>query len=277
MRSAPLLSVLCSCLAGLAAQQKVEAKPVMTRVFPCPNLEHYEVLAPAASEPTRDSDRPARRLERLLRRLLVDAAERPEFVLQLGHSPSRGEVVIARTDADSLATLRQVVEQVAKPAIVRTRLQCSLVTLPTTTATELCLQPGPATPIDDAAVVKLLREATRNKGTLQNVPEIMATPLSPFSVDVVARAAVDARPAMRVSGELVPVGDEEVAVAVELVRRLPKTDVLRAPTQEVMAAVFRLQPNQAALAIAVEGDRTTALIVRCIEVNREPVRGAQGR
>lgn len=169
-----------------------------------------------------------------------------------------------------------MLEQLRKDPLVLARLQCSLVTLPTAAAKELAPAAGTAAPMDEATFGKLAREATKQKGTLQNLPEVVFTPLAPFVMEPVAKKVRGNLPApdaqsLRVRGEMVPLSRTELAVDLQLVRGALPADLTVMPKEPLLRHVVRIEAGQGIAMVTVVGEQTTVVYVRCTEVTEQPV------
>jgi hypothetical protein len=261
--------VLGNLLSLLAAQQqklrvRIEAElarqalvEIEASAFRLPELGRYDTDLPEGAQTSME------RLPSLLERT-VGPSSKTE-VGRLARRDVRDHILFVYSSKAEIAEVRSVVDQLKKEAPLHAHLQFSLVTLPWSVAQAHNLENGRVVAVDAEEVGKLMREATQNKGTLCNLPEVTAGPLAPF---VVSPRRVDAKEAetLRLRGEMLPIDDREVAVAMHLVRGALPMDRTREPAGALLQPVFRLQAGKYALATVVEGETATVLIVRCVDV-----------
>jgi hypothetical protein len=209
---------------------------------------------------------PVVRLARILGLLLLDEGPRGNAArASVGGQTDR---LLVRGTADEVSLVRSVLEQLRQEHPPRARLQCSLLTMPAALVKTHELKDAFA-PCDETAFGKLVRDAVKQKGTLQNLPELIVTPLAPFVAEPPAKpgAPVPADdPTLRLHGEMVPVKAGEVAFAVQLVRGALPEDRTQLAKQMVLHRAFRLEAGKAVIAVAVAGDQATVVMVRCVEI-----------
>ncbi len=186
-----------------------------------------------------------------------------------------GRLLVRGTDEQRTLVLAML-EQLRKEPPVLARLQCSMVTLPTAAAKELAPAVGAAVPMDEATFGKLAREAVKQKGSLQNLPEVVFTPLAPFVMEPLAKKAAGNLPALgpqslRLRGEMAPLSRTEVAVDLQLVRGVLPADLTELPKDPLLRHVVRIAAGQAMAMVTVVGDQTTVVYVRCTEVRDQPL------
>jgi len=174
--------------------------------------------------------------------------------------------------------VKGMLEQLRQEHLPRARLQCSLLTMPAAVAKAHDLATGALVPADEAAFGKLVRDAVKAKGVLQNLPEVIAATLEPFVVEP-ADKAKQAPPVgdqtLRLRGEMVPVGPGEVVVGMQLVRGALPDDRTQVPRDALLHHAFRLEAGKAVMAVVVAGEQATVLFVRCTEVASDAPKEAE--
>jgi len=181
--------------------------------------------------------------------------------------------LMVRGTADEIALVKGMLEQLREEQPPRARLQCSFLKMPVALVMAHGLTEDAFVPTDETAFGKLVRDAVKEKGALQNLPEVIAGPLVPFVVEsgtkVVGKPAPAADQAVRVRGEMVPVQRGEVAFAMQLVRGPVPADRMQVPKDALLNRAFRLEAGKAVMAITVEGEQATVVFVRCTEVTSD--------
>ena len=277
-----LRAVVVLAVAGVAAARQQEPQPqpkplpVMTAtVMPLPReMSRYEVGEPQAGG-TRAAERLVAMLQALTQANETKAGARIQVL-----NREQG-MLFVRGDAGQVELATKVLQELNKDEPPHARLQWSFATLPLAKATELGLKAGVVATTDEAAVGALIKEGTKHKGTVLNVPDVAVRPLTPFVVDATGKAKVTAGAtepaapaapaALKLRGEMLPLDGGDVAVAMQLVRGALPADLTRTPGAPLLQVLFRLQAGKAALVTAVEGDTATVVIVRCVEVAAEPL------
>ncbi len=257
MGIAHAVPVAASLLVALGAQQQRA------------QLYDWRDLTPRFPPPAEDSVRALDRFARIAVMLLeaenpADARKRP-----LVSAVANAERLIAHTmTAEQAALLRGMLEQLRQQTLPRARLQCSLLTMPQELAKAHGLAAARFVATDEAAFGKLVRAAVAAGGTLQNLPEVVAEPLAPFVFEPKAGPGkARAEPALRLRGELVPVGASEIACSVQLVRGALPPDLTHVPKQALLDAVVRLEAGKAAMKVVVSAEPATVVVfVRCLEI-----------
>jgi len=269
MRIARSVGVLGSLLSLLTAQQQkpaVEPAPQqearqeerVPRIFRLPELGRYDADLPVGSPPA------AYRLLSVLGRTF--AAAKWDVVRAVGVQGGDWWGLDVRATKVEIDAVQSVFEQLQKDEPLQVGLQCSVVTLPWPVAEALNLQNRRTVAVDAETVDKLVREATKNKGTLCNLPEVTAGTLAPFVVESPRKPDAKDESKLRLLGEMVPLDDREVAVAMHLVRGVLPVDKTREPAGALLQPVLRLQAGKCALATVREGATATVLVVRGIDV-----------
>ena len=95
----------------------------------------------------------------------------------------RQALLVLQGTQESVTTVQQIIEQLRaeNPLLPTTlRLQCSLVTVPANQAAATDFPWGKVVPVDEIAMGKYVKAALAAKGSLQNLPEVLARPLVPF-------------------------------------------------------------------------------------------------
>jgi hypothetical protein len=122
-----------------------------------------------------------------------------------------------------------------------------------------------------------VRDAVKQKGALQNLPEVQAAPLVPFTVEPAAKGKVpEPDTTLRLRGEMVPLPDGAV-VALQLVRGALPADRTETPAATLLDRVFRLAQGKGVMVLAVDKDEAVVLFVRCTEIVGEVPKERAGR
>jgi hypothetical protein len=261
---------------------KADAAPVaraVARALPCPGLARYELAAERAGED------PVKRFAQVVQKTLVDDAlargGRGKATVRAVQS-SRGAMLVVQGTGEDLDLTQNALAALDAEQPVHARLAASVLVVPSRLLAAHGLT-ATTTHLDGAATTRLLRAAVKEGGELHNLPEVRVAPLTPFTVvgakrdaDPIARdarAAVPptaARPPLEVAGEMVVLDADRVAVAFTMVHRLPRTPELQAPTRELRPARC-LRAGDVAVALRVDGDVATILLVRCTELAAAPL------
>ena len=186
--------------------------------------------------------------------------------------------LIVRGSVDNIALVKGAIAQLRLASPPRARLQCSLLVVPAASAPALGLEAGKVQAADETAFGKLVRDAVKQKGALQNLPEALADPLVPFTVE----PAVKGKPAepdtaRRLRGEMVSLPDGEVALAMQLVRGTLPADRTETPPAALLNRVFRLAAGKGVMVLIVDKDEAVVLFVRCTEIVGEAAQDKAGR
>lgn len=174
-------------------------------------------------------------------------------------------------EGEQLAIVEQVAQQLALAKPLRARLHATVVCLPASLARERGLPVSKMVVWDESKMTQLLRDAVQNEGSIRNLPEVLAAPLTPFAIAVPAKPDTPSEQILRVRGEMVPVHAKEVALRLHVVRGALPVEPTCTPEQALLQAIVRLQVGQAVMVMAVEGDTATVLIVRCVELANAPL------
>jgi len=157
----------------------------------------------------------------------------------------RRNLLVLQGAPEPVATVKQIIEQLRAEDSQRPttlRLQCSLVTLPLDHAAAQDFQWSKATPVDEVAMGKFVKTALAAKGSLQNLPEVLARPLVPFVAEAQGAKQTDDNEArLRLRGEILPLGAAEAVVALQLVRGQLPADRTRRPLETCLDQAFRLK------------------------------------
>ncbi|MDO8348993.1 MAG: hypothetical protein Q7T30_02065, partial [Planctomycetota bacterium] len=180
--------------------------------------------------------RPIERLASLVRHLLHSEGPgaKPAITINAITMSSR---IVARCSPDEMGVVKGVLEQLRVEHLPRARLQCSLLTMPAALVKAHGLTADTFAPTDETAFGKLVRDAVKQKGALQNLPEVIAEPLVPFVVEPAAKPdkpAPGADPTLRMRGEMVPVRPGEVAFGMQLVRGALPDDRTQVPKDAIL-------------------------------------------
>jgi hypothetical protein len=236
----------------------------------CGGLARFdEVLAgePSIARPavTRFAD--------VMKTVLAIQQENRFHVLRAGGAPV-GDRMLAQGTTEEVDAVTAALEQLRKEEPLRVRLQCSWVTVSKAVAQAHGLKLAEVTVVDENAVRSLLREATKTKGALVNMPEVVAAPLAPFVVEPAGKAAAAAAPeqTLRLRGEMVPLSENEVGVSMHLVRGALPADRTAVPPRSLRQLGFRLEAGKTAMSMVLtDGDTATVLVVRCLDASPAPL------
>jgi hypothetical protein len=265
LRHAALLWSLACAGALLLAQdqQPVVAQALQsTRIVHCPDLAPFDAAAP------QEREKALTRFVEVLRHLPVGEAPARSLGLTIGTS-QRGPVLMARGTQEQLALVTRAVQQLSVPAATGTRLQITLARVPMVVAQAHRLLPGATLAAEPAALSELLRDVGRQKGSVHNLTEVVTAPLAPFTRQAaVAAAAADRRP-LRVRGEVVLLGEGEVALALDVGRGALGGETPRAAST-VAKPLFRLAAGKSAMMMALEGETALVVIAHCLDVPAAP-------
>jgi hypothetical protein len=269
MRTVRALLVLVAAAPGVEAQQVAAARAVARLVAPQDFARFDEQLASDAAGSRTAVNRFAAVMGVLFGR---DGAK--SFSVQTARVAAGGERLLVRGTTEQHTAVTDAMEQLRKDEPLRVRLQCSWVTVPQAAAKAKGLKLAEVTAADENAVNAVLREATKAKGALVNLPEVVAAPLAPFVVEPAGKAAAGAarEQTLRLRGEMVPLADHEVGVAMHVVRGELPADRTVAPPGPLRELPFRLATGKVAMSIVfAEGDTVTVLVVRCIDASPAPL------
>lgn len=189
----------------------------------------------------------------------------------------REDRMVLQAQADTVATVREMITQLRKGTVVLTRLQCSIVTMPAGVAKEQGLTPRNWTTMDLDEFGKLVRAAAAAKGKLQNLPEVRLAPLQPFTMEprpkrgakekVEKQSDVAPDPkALRVVAEMVPVSDTEVAMDLYVARGEPPKGASGPRFYALAAKIVRMEAGSGCVVAIEDGDQAIVVYVRCSEV-----------
>ncbi|HEX6811289.1 MAG TPA: hypothetical protein VF384_06680 [Planctomycetota bacterium] len=185
----------------------------------------------------------------------------------------RRNLLVLQGAPEPVATVKQIIEQLRaedpqRPTTLR--LQCSLVTLPVDHAAAQDFQWSKVTPVDEVAMGKFVKTALAAKGTLQNLPEVLARPLVPFLGEASAVKQTDADRRLRFRGEILPLSAAEAVIALQLTRVQLPADRSRRPLETCLDEAFRLKVGSGmATAMRRQGEPgVTVLWVRLVGMDR---------
>lgn len=260
-------AVVAVCLGwvGFMPAQEVEAVPALKPARPAEicrcidvrRLDRYDAALDV--EPLRRRCAPDR-LGEILSRWWRDRgrpASRSRTV------EASGWVLHAHGDPEIVQTTQRALAQLfTEDTIVRARVQYSVLTMPRAAAEAEGLKSGAAVSVEVANLTRLVRAAIEQGGTLRNLPEVVATPLRPFAVEVVRAGEA---PPLRLRAELVPLGDGEALLGLHVVRgELPAnlSNVPDAGENLLASPVLRLTKDAVTLLPLRDGDTATVLVVR---------------
>ena len=223
------------------------SSPPEARILRCPDLSRF------------DEGRPKQSREALARFVTimrhVPIGDAPAASLTLGiENSARGPVVLARGTPEQLDAVASALAHLRTNGGTA-RLQCSIVMLPNRVARAHQLEPGKTLLANDTEWTDLIRDAIKAYGSVHNFPETLGGWLAPFEQQM---PATTNQPALRLSGEVLPLGDRRIALAVS-VARPSQADALATP-------VFTLAPGTSAMMMVPYGNGAVVVIARCLEV-----------
>jgi len=256
--------LLCLALAGSAVGQDVT-------VIAC-----EEAFAALATPDDATGAAARQRFLNFLRAWLMQGAApagtrltRPRNVVQV--TPD-GRTLIMQSTKEQMSLVEAMVSQLRRAQQTEMHVQCTLVTVPEAMATALRLEPGTPRPVDQAAAGKLLKDAVAAKGTIQNLPEANALPLTTFVVAASKKKDGTAKGTdedLSVQGEGLLLADDEVMLALHL-RRGPaaggSSDQVEEATGPTVGHMVRLKSGAGALLTTRIGGPTTVLWVRLVAI-----------
>lgn len=265
LRPSAFLWPLACAAAALPAQdqQPVVAQALLsTRLVHCPDLARFDAVAP------HEKEKALTRFVEVLRHLPVGETQARSLGVTIGNS-QRGPVLMARGTQEQLALVSRAAQQLTATPATGTRLQVTLARVPMAVAQAHRLIPGTTVATEPAALSALLRDAAKQQGSVHNLTEVVTGPLAPFTRQAaVAVAAADRRP-LRVRGEVVLLGEGEVALALDVGRGALGGATPRAAST-VAKPVFRLAAGKSAMMMALEGETALVVIANCLEVPAAP-------
>jgi len=251
-------------LVGLVPGQLVPGAPVPVRAEVCRYvdvraLDRYDDGLDVATTPMRRA--PARFADVMSRWWCDrDPTSRPRPV------GVTGSTLHAHGAAEMVKATQQALAQMHGDEVVRARMQYSVLALPQAAVAAEGLKPGTAVEADEAILTRLARAAVGQGGNLRNLPEVVAAPLRPF---VVEDARADGAEPLRLRAEMVPLGRAEALLGLHVVRGALPANLASVPDagKTLLASpVLRLTAGGLVLMTLREGDTTTLLAVRCVEI-----------
>ena len=164
-------------------------------------------------------------------------------------------------------TQQALAQLLAEDVVVRTRIHCSVLTLPRAAATAEGLKAGKPLIVDAATLTRLARVAMKQRGALRNLQEVAVAPLRPIAIEDIREG--DTSPPLCLRTELVPLSRTEALLGLHAVRgSLPTNLVTVPPTGKALLAspVLHLFAGSTTVVALEEAETTTVLVVRCADV-----------
>ena len=251
-----MVGALLASAAGAQPPAVAPKAAVAMHLLQLPDLTRFD-------EPEAQSAPAAERFAAVMRRLPVAAGQQAVDV-RTNVAPGR-HIVLVRGVAEHAEVVRVAIGALGRPDPPAARLQCSVVSVPAELAAAHRLRAGEAVVVAGHVAAELLRDAVRANGTLHNLPEIVAAPLAPFASE---RRPVGDTDGLRARGHSVPLGANEVLVAIDL-ERLPASPAGKpaaTPTVLLSTPSFRLVAGQCAVLRGAGAHSAVALLVRCVAV-----------
>ena len=210
---------------------------------------------------------PVDRLQRLLTNALQrDAMDAVEGAVCKANNGPRRQVLWVHGDKQLHDLVQSVFDEMRREPLPRFHLTCTVLVMPSEIAASHGLSTIEVQQADMAAMDKLMRDVVKQKGTLRNLPEIVALPFLPF--DAEPRVAAEGKQPpddgerLRLRGEVLALSPEEVLCGVQLVRgRLPE-DRTVLPKEAVSDRAFRLRVGDGVTFTAKDRRTATVLWVR---------------
>ncbi|HZN38959.1 MAG TPA: hypothetical protein VFD82_09155 [Planctomycetota bacterium] len=207
---------------------------------------------------------PVDRLERLLTDALQrDAMDAVEGVLQKAMIGPRRPVLLVHGDKKLLDLVQSVFDEMRREPLPLFHLTCTVLVMPAEIAASHGLSTIEVQEADMAAMTKLMRDVVKQRGTLLNLPEAIATPFVPFVAEQCV-AAEGKRPPnddenLRLRGEVLALSPEEVLCGVQLVRGSLPEDRTLLPEAAVSDRAFRLRVGTG-VTITAKNDMTATVL-----------------
>jgi hypothetical protein len=242
---------ICGALPGQARAQVFEVGGALGA------LEDKVGAVPGDVQPV---DRLERLLTRLLKRENKAAAGR---AVQRAMIRANQQMLLVQGDKELLDLVQSVLDEMRRDPLPRFHLTCTVLVMPSEIAAAHGLSANDEQEADMAAMTNLMRDVVRQKGTLLNLPETIATPFVPFVA--APRVAGEGKQApkedenLRLRGEALAVSPEEVLFAVQLVRGNLPEDRTVLPRAPVFDRAFRLRVGSG-VTITAKNDKTATVL-----------------
>jgi hypothetical protein len=208
---------------------------------------------------------PADRLDRLLAQLLkrenkagVGRVTRPAMV-----AANRQQLMIVQGDKEMLDVVQSVLDEMRREPLPRFHLTCTVLVMPWEVAAAHGFATSDVQEADMVAMGNLMRDVVKQKGTLLNLPEAIATPFVPFvaepRVAAEGKQPPDDAENLRLRGEALAVSPEEAVFGVQLVRGNLPEDRTQLPKAPVFDRAFRLRVGNG-VTITAKNDKTATVL-----------------
>ena len=246
---------ICGALPGQVRQQVFEVGAALAA------FEDKAGVVPGDVQPV---DRLVRLLTRVLQRE-AKAAAGQQKVAQVVVRRARQQVLLVQGDKESCDLVQSVLDEIGREPLPRLHLTCTVLVMPWEIAAAHRLSTSDVQEADMGAMTSLMRDVVKQKGTLRNLPETIATPLVPFVAE--PRAGGEGKPPppkgaenILLRGEAVAVSSEEALLSVQLVRGNRPEDRTTLPA--VFDRAFRLRAGDGVTITAKNGKTATVLWLR---------------
>ena len=210
---------------------------------------------------------PTDRLERLLTHVLKrEGKQAGGQVVQRGVVRARQQVMIVQGDKELVDCVQSLLDEMRRDPLPRFHLTCTVLVMPSELAAAHGLETNEVQAAEMTAMTNLMRDVVKQKGTLMNLPETIATPFVPFVAE--PRVAGEGKQPpnevenLRLRGEAVALSPEEVLFAVQLVRGSLPEDRTVLPKAAVLDRAFRLRVGNGVTVTAVNDKTATVLWLR---------------
>ena len=155
----------------------------------------------------------------------------------------REQILFVQADKQVIDVVRSLFDEMRREPLPRFHLACTVLVMPSRVAVVNGLVTPRVEDADPVSMTRLMRDVVKVKGTLLNLPEVIATPLVPFVAE--PRIGVDGKPPppdvanLRLRGEAVALGPEEALFSVQFVRGSLPEDRTVLPKSPVFDRGFR--------------------------------------
>ena len=219
---------------------------------------------------------PLDRLVRFLTHVLrseANAAASQQKNLQFAVRRAPQQVLLVEGDKEVCDLVQSVVDEMGREPLPRFHLTCTVLVMPRELAESQGLSTRDVQEADMASMSRLMRYVVKQKGTLLNLPETIATPFVPFVVE--PRIGGERKPpddvkSFRLRGEALALGPEEALFRVQLVRGSLPEDRTQLPKSPMSDRSFRLRAGNGLTITAKHGTTATVLWLRFTGTSTEP-------
>jgi len=178
----------------------------------------------------------------------------------------RQQQMLIEGDKAVLDLVQSVLDEMRREPPPRFHLSCTVLVMPVEIATAHGLTTNDAQDADVAAMTKLMRDVVKQKGTLLNLPETIATPFVPFVAEPRIGGEVEQPPDgvenLRLRGEALAVNAQEALFGVQLVHGSLPEDRTVLPEAPLFDRAFRLRVGSGVTITAKNDKAATVLWLR---------------